>query len=223
MRKKELAENEYYHVYNRGTEKRKIFLDDSDYLRFYVSMHLLRYDRIDLMDRWRDYCKSKLNANLDAFRRSNLRKEKRLVEFVSYCLNPNHYHFQLKQIAKKGIEKFMQKLGTSYTMYFNKKYDRNGVLFQGKFKSTHIGSTGLLLRLCVYINCNSEVHGIARAASYQWCSFPEYLGKKKRDLCTKSVIMDNFNSRKDFSYFSKENLIDIKQRKDEEKKKIFFE
>lgn len=222
MRKKVLAENEFYHVYNRGTEKRKIFLDEDDYLRFYVAMHLLRYDRTDLMDRWRDYCKSR-SANLAEFRRLNLRNEKVLVEIVSFCLNPNHYHFQLKQVAEKGIEKFMQKLGTSFTMHFNKKYDRSGALFQGRFKSSHTSNIGLLLRLCVYIGCNSEVHGIAGAADYQWCSFPEYLGKRKSDLCSKKVILSHFKSRKDFADFAKENLIDLKQQRNEEKEKTFLE
>lgn len=222
MRKKELAENEYYHIYNRGTEKRKIFLDEDDYLRFYVSMHLLRYDRTDLMDRWRDYCKSRF-ANLEEFRRLNLRNKKKLVEIVSYCLNPNHYHIQLKQVAEKGIEKFMQKLGTSYTMHFNKKYDRNGALLQGRFKSTHIDNIGLLLRLCVYVSCNSEVHGIARAADYRWCSFPEYMGKRKSDLCSKKVIVDHFRSKKDFNDFAKENMIEIKRQRNEEKERVFLE
>lgn len=222
MRKKELAENEYYHVYNRGTEKRKIFLDKDDFLRFYISMHLLRYDRTDLMDRWRDYRKSR-TANFEEFRRSNLRNEKKLVEIISFCLNPNHYHLQLKQLAERGIEKFMQKLGTSYTMYFNKKYDRTGVLFQGKFKSSHIRTTGLLLRLCVYVGCNSEIHGIAKAADHQWCSFPDYIGKIKSGLCDKKVIMEHFRTIKDFRDFSRENIIDMKQRKEDEKKNIFFE
>lgn len=218
MRKKEFFKNGYYHIFNRGTEKRKIFLDKEDYLRFCVSMDLLRYDRTDLMDRWRDYCKSKPNANLDEFRRSNLRNEKMLVKFVAYCLNPNHYHFELEQIEEKGVEKYMQKLGTSYTMYFNKKYDRSGVLFQGKFKASLIKSNAFLY-ISVYINCNSEVHGIAKAENYHWCSFPEYIGKKDKGLCNegRKIILTDFNSYEDYKKFALENVKYFQKKKLDEK------
>ena len=74
-----------------------------------------------------------------------------LVEIVAYCLNPNHYHLIVKQISEKGIERFMQKIGTGYTNYFNKRYERSGALFQGKFKSIHIDSNEYLLHLSVYV------------------------------------------------------------------------
>jgi len=81
-----------------------------------------------------------------------LNKVDKLVDVVCYCLNSNHYHMILKQKSNDGIKKFMHKLGTSYTMYFNKKLKRSGSLFQGKFKSIHIDSNEYLLYLSAYVN-----------------------------------------------------------------------
>jgi putative transposase len=83
----------------------------------------------------------------------------RLVEINAYCLNQNHFHLIVKQLRSGGISEFMQKIGTGHTMYFNKKYNRSGSLFQGTFKSTHINSNELLLYLSVYVNANHRIHG----------------------------------------------------------------
>ena len=116
------AKDEYYHIYNRGVEKRKIFLDVYDYERFIITLELMNDEQDGLMILWRDYKETKPNAQIKDFLRLNLRKErKKLVEIICYCLNQNHYHLILKQISERGVERFMQRLGTGHTMYFNKK------------------------------------------------------------------------------------------------------
>jgi putative transposase len=217
VRKTPFADNEYYHIFNRGVEKRDIFSDDRDYQRFFLSLVLMNDEKEGLMIRWRNYQASQPNATVEKFLRSNLSEKKPLVKIISYCLNPNHYHFILKQIRNRGIEKFMQRIATGYTMYFNKKYKRSGVLFQGKFKSSHIKSNSQLLRMSVYVNCNSEIHGISPARNYKWCSFPEYIGRRQKRLCCTKVIMSHFKDVRDYENYALENTLDFKEQKEDEK------
>ncbi|HBB36506.1 MAG: hypothetical protein UX02_C0002G0002 [Candidatus Moranbacteria bacterium GW2011_GWC1_45_18] len=216
MRKNQIVKNEFYHIYNRGTEKRKIFLDDSDYFRFLFSMRLMNDEKDGLMFLWKNHHAKYPKATLDEFLRSNLKKPKPLVEFICYSLMPNHVHFVMRQIAEKGIEKFMHRIGTGYTMYFNSKYQRSGVLFQGKFKASRIGS-GNFLYLSAYVNCNAEVHGIAKARNWRWSSFSDYLGETKSGLCNKKVVMMEFKGAGDYEKFAKENVEAARQNKANEK------
>ncbi|HBB36527.1 MAG: hypothetical protein UX02_C0002G0024 [Candidatus Moranbacteria bacterium GW2011_GWC1_45_18] len=216
MRKKPLVNHEYYHIYNRGVDKREVFSDDRDYFRFLLSMNLLNDEKDGLMIRWRDYQRCVKSANLDDFLKLNFRKKEYLVDIISYCLMSNHYHFVLKQNVEKGIERFLQKLGTSYTKYFNKKYQRDGSLFQGTFKSSHISSTGLLLRMAVYTSCNSEIHKVSPAKNYPWCSFADHAGVKKSDLVKNSIFSEHFRGGKDFEEYAKENILDFQDRKQDQ-------
>ena len=128
MRKKPLVNHAYYHIYNRGVDKRQVFCDEKDFLRFITAMELLNDREDGAMIKWRDYKNYVKNANLDDFLKLNFRSREYLVDIVSYCLMTNHYHMILKQRVEKGIEKFLQKLGTSYTKYFNERNKRNGAL-----------------------------------------------------------------------------------------------
>jgi len=99
-----------------------------------------------------------------------------LVVVVAYALLPNHFHLLLKQNADKGIAKFMQKLGTSYTMFFNKQEGRSGALFQGKFKSNHLDGDFALPTLSAYVNLNHKHHKIDANNNLVKSSLSEYLG-----------------------------------------------
>ncbi|MDP1845222.1 MAG: transposase [Candidatus Moranbacteria bacterium] len=214
MRKTQLVENEYYHIYNRGVDKRNVFLDDFDYIRFLKSIQ--EFNSKELVGSlYEKHLREKKNGSLASTMEAKL-PNSMLVEIIAYCLNPNHYHFILKQLAEKGIEKFMQRLGTGYTKYFNQKYERTGSLFQGTFKAAQIKTNGLLY-LSAYINCNAEVHGIAKAENYRWCSFQDYIGKRNGKLCNKEIVLDQFRNKKDYFDFSKENAKAMKEKKEFEK------
>jgi len=212
-----LVQGEYYHIYNRGVDKRKIFEDESDYWRFFNSLILLNDVEDGLIDKFRNFQRSNLKAQPSEFLRLSLRQEKPLVDFVAYCLNPNHYHFIVQQIEEDGIEKFMHRLGTSYTMHFNKKYKRSGALFQGRFKVVGIKDNGKLFYLTTYVNCNSEIHGIAPAENYKWCSHSFYLGKYKSDLlCNSNPVIKEFRNSY-YAELARENTKHFKERKEDEK------
>jgi putative transposase len=219
MRKIKFAENELYHIYNRGVDKRQIFQDDHDYQRFYEAVILLNDDKDGLMAQWKDFKRFNTRAKLWELPELSSRRKK-LVEIVAYCFNPNHYHFILKQIADEGIKRFMHKLGTSHTNYFNQKYDRSGSLFQGPFKSSQIKANALIY-LSAYVNCNSEIHGIAKAQSYRWCSFPDYLGKREKSIVKNKVVSNQFKNLKEYKNYVEEYIKHFQERKRDEK--TFFE
>jgi len=145
IRKTNFAQGEYYHIYNRGNSKQKIFRDKEDYLRFISLLYISNTD-----ESFNFYDLNK-NSKLNVFQieRSNL-----LVNIGSFCLMPNHFHILITQIGDGGISKFMQKLSTAYSMYYNKKYKRTGGLFEGKFKSQHVETDRHLKYLFSYIHLN---------------------------------------------------------------------
>ena len=138
--------NEYYHVYNRGVEKRVIFMDVHDYRRF-------RYILEEFNTTEPVYNVSEYVEHQKAYTRGRT-SGKKLVMIENYCLMPNHYHLCLRQLIPGGISKYLQKVMTGYTMYFNLRHDRSGALFQGKTKSKHVDEERYLNYLHYYIDLN---------------------------------------------------------------------
>ena len=191
MRKFEFQTGEFYHIYNRGVDKREVFLDKWDYVRFLKSLREFNNDSIYEQ---RVYARNRELMGLSP-EASGLSP---LVEFITYCLNPNHFHFLLKQLRDNGIRIFMHKLGTGYTCYFNQKYNRSGSLFQGPFKAIHIKSDSYLLWLSGYINGNAEIHRIAKAENWIWGSYLDYTGKRRGMLCNKNIILSQFETIEEY-------------------------
>src|SRR5688572_26700596 len=128
MRKQPLITGEYYHIYNRGVDKRDIVKNIRDIERFSESMR--EFNQVEAI-----VSLANLRKTYRSHQIAPKALSKPLVAFVAYCLNPNHFHFVLKQLVDGGIPKFMQKLQAGYTSYFNIKNSRTGSLFQGTFKS----------------------------------------------------------------------------------------
>ncbi len=192
VRKIPFADREKYHIYNRGTEKRKIFLEDKDYERFIFILS--------------EFNKIQRSAKILSTRKKDkgVDDHQPLVSVEDYSLMPNHYHVVLEQLEENGIAKFLQKVMTGYTMYFNKKYNRTGALFQGKTKSKHIDSDVYYNQLRAYIHLNPvelkdknwKTNGKVQSIDtmmkflneYKWCSckdfniFKDYLSGKEQFL-----------------------------------------
>ena len=207
MRKIKFATGEFYHVYNRGVDKRLIFSDNDDIERFFQSMEEFNTEEAI----------GSIFEN--SFRLgSRASKSPRLVNFISYCLNPNHYHFILEQVLDNGIEKFLHRLGTGYTKYFNNKYKRSGCLFQGAFKTSHVNSNEYLLRVSTYVNLNDRVHKIKKNNPIKsWNSWNEYVGSSKKGFCNKDIILGQFKNYKEYKDFATNSLTDILKRRKVEK------
>jgi putative transposase len=210
MRKIKFATGEYYHIYNRGTEKRDIFLSQDDLERFFLCMS--EFNSADLTGSIHERRLTKNKFGSLAPKRSPL------VEFIAYCLNPNHYHFVIKQIAEDGISKFMHRLGTGYTNYFNEKYGRSGGLFQGPYKAKHITTNEYLLHVVTYTNLNFTVHQFGSLAPKLYkSSWDEYVGKEKTQFCSKDSILGQFSNVEKFKTYSEDALKNILARREQEK------
>lgn len=132
--KPEFINGEIYHVYNRGVEKRDIFLDENDFQRFISRL---------------------FHCNNSIFLRSGEdRPRDLLVEIQGFVLMDNHFHLVVRQLQDGGIVRFMRKLGTAYVMYFNRKYNRVGPLFQNRFQAVHVKSQDQFQYLLYYVHLN---------------------------------------------------------------------
>lgn len=200
MRKTIFANGEFYHIYNRGTEKRDIFLDENDFTRFKES--IVEFNVVEPIGSLFENSFRKKNQ----FGGSTSKDvNEKLVNIIAYCLNPNHYHFILQQVAERGIEKFMQRLGTGYTMYFNNKNERSGALFQGKFKAIHIDSNIYLLHVSAYVNLNNLVHQLGGSTSKS--SWDEYTKKSVKDgICVKKDVLGQFRKKEEYVSFAKNSI-----------------
>lgn len=145
IRKVNFTGGEYYHLYNRGNSKQKIFLDEYDYLHF-MSL-LFACNSVN-------YLKTENLTRKNGLTIYDFDQKNKLVAIGSYCLMTNHFHILITAKEEMGISKFMQKLSTAYSMYFNKKYKRSGGLFEGKFKSQHVNNDTYLKYLFSYIHLN---------------------------------------------------------------------
>lgn len=197
------AIDEWYHCYNRGVDKRKVFNTKSDYERFLVSMFVANGSLPVHISNQKDRNLQSVLADTE------LDRGKSIVEIGSYSLMPNHFHFVLKEIQDGGIALFMQKVFTGYTMYFNKKYERNGPLFAGVFKSKHVANDRYLKWLVSYIHLNAadlfapkwrDATGSVRVLGkklrdYPYSSLPDFLAQKRseRKLLGDSIF-DLFDS-----------------------------
>lgn len=157
-RRQPLITGQMYHIYNRGVDKRDIFSDKNDLYRFIESIK--EFNRTDKINSLANLRKSKLSSQIAARPLSGGENRELLVEIVAYCLNPNHFHFILKQSADEGITKFMHKLQGGYTSYFNIKNSRSGSLFQGKFKSQVVLGGDYFNKIIGYVNKNYLIHNI---------------------------------------------------------------
>ena len=187
-RRPALVTGEIYHIYNRGVDEREIFLADNDYYRFIHDMYEFNDD---------GPAPKVLSTRQDNIDNLMLLPEKKtrklLVDIMVFCLMPNHFHMMVRQKIDSGISKFMQKIGTGYTNYFNYKLKRSGVLFQGKFKARHIENESHFMYLPHYLHLNpldlfdpgwrgDGVRNLPAAlkflSSYRWSSYLDYTGCK---------------------------------------------
>ncbi len=152
MRYEKPITNELYHVYNRGVEKRKTFLDEDDYHRFLMMMDIINTtDKVNIRDLFEfgSYDGVGVTGNWK-FHKGNY------VKIHAFCLMENHYHLLLEPLVEGALEKFMQRCGTSYTKYFNTKYKRVGGLFGGAYQYKQLESEGDVWSVKKYIHCQNR-------------------------------------------------------------------
>ncbi len=138
--------NNFYHVYNRGIDKRKIFFSKGDWTHFQRLLYIRNIN-------------SSRKINLSRIKNESLRRVFQgspgtLVDIIAYAFMDNHFHLLLKEKQKGGVSRFMSKLLTSYAMYMNKKYNRTGPLMCRPFRAKHVDGDEYFRWLISYIHMN---------------------------------------------------------------------
>jgi len=214
LRKTPLLKNEYYHLYNRGVDKRTIFLEERDYRRFIVLLYLCNSDQAVNI---RNY----FNKGLSFVELLSVEKGQSIVDIGAYCLMPNHFHLLVRGKEDDGITKFMKKVSTGYSMYFNNKHERSGSLFEGAFKAKHIDNTAYFNWVFSYIHLNpvklinphwkeSKISDLQKTKeyinNYQYSSYSDYFIKKRPEqaILNKKEFPEHFSEIKDFEDICRE-------------------
>lgn len=172
-----------YHIYNRGVNRAKIFLDDRDRLRFLAN--LVYYLKRGKYPGYVPAIKS--NGALKKFQELKERKPKTgegMVDLLCYCLMPNHFHLLLRGNINKGISIYMQRLLNSYVRYYNTKHERTGPLFDGPYKAVSVTADEQLLHVTRYIHLNPYVAQLVdNPFEYHWFSLAEYIPPARSSIC----------------------------------------
>jgi putative transposase len=200
----------FYHLYNRGVEKRNIFVDEQDYKVFisYLKLYLLPkkiiYEEI-----------KKKNLPLQEFSEkiikiSNLNNFFDKIRLLCFCLMPNHFHFLLQQKDTHDMDLFIQSILTKYVRYFNPKYERVGPLFQGRYKAVLVEKEDYFLHLSHYIHLNPQeiLSEGQQLVSYPWSSYSAYVKGWKLDWLKKDLILSYFERVKGYGYSSYQGFVE---------------
>lgn len=187
------APGEFYHIYNRGTDKRRVFCDTYDYRRFLALLYICNQNkRVEL---------TKVGIT-NVF--TTIRIGEPLVHIVAYCLMPNHFHLVFKENIEGGISLFMQKVTTAHTMHFNKRNGRTGALFEGSFKARHIDNDLYFKYLIAYVHLNpikliephwketgisDRIRACAYLDRYAYSSYLDYSGNERHERAILDMTM----------------------------------
>lgn len=177
---KQYLENGFYHIYNRGVEKRIIFNDELDYKMFLSYL--------------KSYLSPRQPKQVRPVRESKIFEQ---IQLICYCLMPNHLHLLIKQTTQFAIIDFMRRITNAYTKYFNERYKRIGPLFQGRYKAVLVTEEPYLLHLTRYIHLNpSELNPEYRSdlLAYTYSSYGDYLGERKTSWVHPEEILSFFKT-----------------------------
>lgn len=194
-RKEEFSNGETYHIILRAIDDNLIFKDIDDYYRGIFSIY--EFNNANPVDIWLRRQQRKKEKLLEALEGPSFQTPERdlLVDILAFCFMPNHIHLLLRQVKDGGITKFMLKVGTGYAVYFNKKYQRKGYVFQNRFKSVYIKDNNQFIIVVPYIFTNPTAliepgwkeNGIREHSpeevikfleNYKWSSYQDCIGKK---------------------------------------------
>lgn len=205
-RKFKFAPGEFYHIYNRGNNKSKIFLSDADRRRFQKLLYVCNSS------------KPVVFKTIQGVPLEEIERGETLVDVGAYCLMPNHFHLLLHEKVDGGISRFVEKLSTGYSMYFNKKCERTGKLFEGRFRATYVDTDEYLKYLFAYIHLNPvkiinpewkedgiKDRKIAKEylEEYMFSSYLDYMGTARQEgkILEKTAFPEYFAESRDFDEF----------------------
>lgn len=201
---RDIAIDEYYHIYNRGNNKKDIFIEERDWIRFlFLVLHLqspLKFGHIGR--EVSHFGKHRVFATREVV--PEILKN-RTVELTTFVFMPNHFHLTMTELKEGGLSEYMQRIQDAYTKYFNIKYKTIGHLLQGPYKAVHIKNNNQLLHLSAYIHRNSrELTGWKNKEHlYPWSSYQDYLQNRWGELLKPGIVLEQFDTPEDYKNFIK--------------------
>ena len=191
-RKVILATGETYHIFNRSIRQTPLFTNKKEFKIFLKATRYYLQRKPPVK-----FCFYRLQPNT-----YKLDFSKPLVKLINYCLMPDHFHFCLTQLVEDGIRKFIHRLATSYSHYFNIKYKQKGPVFESKFKAVRVESQEQLIHLSRYIHLNPVTSFLVEdPEDYEFSSYKIYLGKETSDFVDSSLVMGDFRLTENYKQF----------------------
>lgn len=185
-----VSEN-FYHLFNRGVEKRIIFSDSRDYQRFLQTLYYYQFS--GPKPRFSTHKKFKIK---------DFSHNPKIIDIICYCLMPNHFHLLIRQVKNGGVQEFVQKVINSYTKYYNTRHNRVGHLFQGVFKAVPAETNEQFLHVSRYIHLNPYVSNLTNnLETYQYSSYPAFIRQINDTLCVKEPILNFFKDKTEYETF----------------------
>lgn len=204
MRYENFAEHEHYHVFGRGTNREKIFIDDRDKARFiFLITHFQSPTRINNVS-W--YTESFLKKGSFSIRKDKVNEilKKRSVRLVAFVLMPNHFHLLIQNLEDKILSVYMHRILTAYSKYFNAKYKKKGHVFEGPFKAVHTKNNTQLLHLSAYIHKNpKEIKNWENTYDeYPYSSYQDYIGLNRwGNFLSTEIVLKQFKDQAKYKDF----------------------
>lgn len=200
-----LVNDQIYHVFNRGIDHRLTFTDKLEWKRAMAVIDYYRFANPPL--KFSQFYKLPVGERSKF--QIKMRTGPKLVDVLSFCLMPNHFHFLLRQVYEKGISKFLSNFQNSYTRYFNTKNERDGPLFLDQFKAVLVETDEQLIHVSRYIHLNPVTSYVVKdfesLTNYPWSSLPEYM-EGKESICETSTILGFFRNQEDYMNFLKDQV-----------------
>lgn len=222
MRKLKFTAGEYYHIYNRGNDKKQIFFTKADYARFlFLILYFQAPIPIRNISRQITHFMRHSAFDNDLIAIKEILRE-RNVEVVSFTLMPNHFHCLVRALSDEGVSQYMQRVLDAYTKYFNTKNEKNGHVFQGPFQAVPVETNEQLLYVSAYIHRNQRElpKWKNKEYLYLWSSYQDYVHKNRwGELLKTSRILEQFSSPDEY-----QKLVETSGAKEKKvlKKNTFF-
>lgn len=202
LRKIPLVTGEVYHVFNRGIGKQPIFTAIREYKRAMLTLNYYRFASPPMR------LSRLLLIGVDErekITQSLVESGEKLVDVLSFCLMPNHFHFLLRQDVKNGISSFVGQIQNSYTKYFNTRNEREGPLLLNQFKAVRIGDDNQILHVSRYIHINPYtsfvVKNFSDIVNYPWSSFREYVSATEDGICERKTVLSHYQDKAKYREF----------------------
>jgi putative transposase len=188
-----LKEGAYSHVYNRSVESKTMFTDKQDYETFlgYLNDCLSPPPSLD-STKAEFTIKGRTYTGVPHQPKNYFNK----IELIAYSLKPNHFHLILHQMTKGAQSDLMRSLCTRYSIYYNKKHNRKGSLFDGPYRSFQIEDLSQLAPLSRYLHTHNQK---GKDFSREYSSYAEYIGRRQTPWIKPGTVLMRVGNYQDFA------------------------